>query len=63
MADQGRAGDMSAVEESQYVVGVGVEVGVRDGRVVIVWPQARQGQGVDSVTGTLQQRNHRLERP
>ena len=61
VADQRRAGDVGAIEEPQYVVGVRVEVGGRDRRVVVVWPQTGQGQGVNGVTGTLQQRNHRLD--
>jgi hypothetical protein len=63
VADHRRAGDVSAIEQPQHVVGVGVEVGGRDGHLVVVWPQTSQGQGVNGVTGTFQKRNHRLERP
>jgi len=63
VADQRRAGDVSAVEEPQHVVGVGVEVGGRDRHVVVVWPQAGQGQGVNGMAGPLEQRNHCLEGP
>jgi hypothetical protein len=63
VADQRRARDVVAIEVPQDIVGVRVEVGGRHCRVVVVWPQTGQGQGVNGVTGTLQQRNHRLERP
>ena len=63
VADQRRVGDVSAIEEPQHVVGVGVEVGGRDRRGVVVGSQTGQGQGVNGVTGTLQKRDHRLEAP
>jgi hypothetical protein len=54
VADQRGTGDAGAIEDPQHVVGVCVEVGGRDRRGVVVWPQAGQGQGVDGMTGTLQ---------
>ncbi|WSS06089.1 hypothetical protein OG320_27330 [Microbispora sp. NBC_01189] len=54
---------MRAIEEAQDVVGVRVEIGGRDRRVVVVRPQTGQGQRVNGMTGGFQQRDHLLERP
>lgn len=52
---------MGPIEEPQHVFGVGVQVGCRDPRLVIVWSQTGQGQGVHGMTGALQKRDYRLE--